>query len=138
MSRDAHPVTAARLADIEPFHVMEVQNRAHELEAQGRRIIHMEIGQPDFAAPPQVIEAAIRAMRERSLGYTAALGLPELREAISGFYRDRYAVSVPPERIVVTSGASGAFLRVIAVDMGVSISTVHDVALGRTWAAPCV
>jgi aspartate/methionine/tyrosine aminotransferase len=70
----------------------------------------MEIGQPDFAAPPAVIEAAIRAMRGRSLGYTAALGIPELRDAISGFYQGRYGVDIPAERIVVTAGASGAFL----------------------------
>jgi aspartate/methionine/tyrosine aminotransferase len=105
-----HPPTAARLAEIDPFHVMEVQNRAQELEAAGRRIIHMEIGQPDFGAPPQVVEAATRAMQERSLGYTAALGLPELRESISRFYQERYGVPVPAERIVVTAGASGAFL----------------------------
>ncbi len=110
MKRDQPFHIAARLAEIEPFHVMEVQNRAQALEAQGRHIIHMEIGQPDFAAPPQVIEAATRAMRERSLGYTAALGIPELREAISNFYRGRHGVDVPAERIVVTAGASGAFL----------------------------
>jgi len=110
MKHDQHFQTAARLAEIEPFHVMEVQRRAQELEAQGRHIIHMEIGQPDFAAPPQVIEAAIRAMRTRSLGYTDALGLPELREAISRFYLTRHGVDVRAERIVVTAGASGAFL----------------------------
>jgi len=110
MTRSQQIRCATRLAEIEPFHVMDVQNRAHELEAQGQHIIHMEIGQPDFAAPPQVIEAAIRAMRERSLGYTSSLGLPELREAISSFYRTRHAVDVPAERIVVTAGASGAFL----------------------------
>lgn len=110
MNRDQPFPIAARLAEIEPFRVMEVQNRAQALEAQGRQIIHMEIGQPDFAAPPQVIEAATRAMRERSLGYTAALGLPELREGISNFYRGRHGVDVPAERIVVTAGASGAFL----------------------------
>lgn len=102
--------TAARLAEIEPFRVMEVQRCAQELEAAGRHIVHMEIGQPDFGAPPQVIEAAIRAMRTRSLGYTDALGLPELREAISRFYHTRHGVDVPAERIVVTAGASGAFL----------------------------
>jgi len=89
---------------------MDVQNRAHELESQGREIIHMEIGQPDFSAPPQVIEAATRAIRERPLGYTQSLGLPELREAISHYYQTRYAVDVPSERIVITAGASGAFL----------------------------
>jgi aspartate/methionine/tyrosine aminotransferase len=101
---------AARMAGIEPFHVMDVQARAHALEAQGRRIVHMEIGQPDFAAPPQVAEAAIAAIRTRRLGYTASAGLPELREAIARYYRDQLGADVPAERIVVTTGASGALL----------------------------
>jgi aspartate/methionine/tyrosine aminotransferase len=70
----------------------------------------MEIGQPDFAAPPAVIEAAIRALRTEPMGYTDALGIPALREAISGFYAERFGVDVPPARIMVTAGASGAFL----------------------------
>ncbi len=101
------------MADIEPFHVMDVQDRADELEAKGRRIIHMEIGQPDFPAPPPVAEAAIEAIRRRRLGYTASIGIPELRRAISDYYRDRLGVAVPPSRIVVTAGASGAFLLVL-------------------------
>jgi aspartate/methionine/tyrosine aminotransferase len=101
---------AARMASIEPFHVMDVQARAHALEAQGRRIVHMEIGQPDFAAPPQVAEAAIAAIRTRRLGYTASAGLPELREAIARHYRDQLGADVPAERIIVTTGASGALL----------------------------
>ena len=107
---NANPVLAARMADIEAFHVMDVQNRAHELEAAGRRIVHMEIGQPDFAAPPLVAEAAIEAIRQRRLGYTASIGIPELRQAISDHYRERLGVTVPSSRIVVTAGASGAFL----------------------------
>ncbi len=83
------------MADIEPFHVMDVQNRAHQLEATGRRIVHMEIGQPDFAAPPLVAEAAIEAIRRRRLGYTASIGIPELRQAISDYYRERLGVTVP-------------------------------------------
>jgi aspartate/methionine/tyrosine aminotransferase len=110
MKREASLILAARMAEIEPFHVMDVQNRAHELEAAGRRIVHMEIGQPDFAAPPLVAEAAIEAIRTRRLGYTASIGIPELRRAISDYYRERFGVSVPSSRIVVTSGASGAFL----------------------------
>ena len=66
--RNANLILAARMADIEAFHVMDVQNRAHELEAAGRRIVHMEIGQPDFGAPPLVAQAAIEAIRERRLG----------------------------------------------------------------------
>src|SRR6266705_2410551 len=120
MKRDANLILAARMADIEPFHVMDVQDRAHELEAKGRRIIHMEIGQPDFAAPPAVAEAAIEAIRKRRLGYTASIGIPQLRQAISDYYRERLGVAVPPSRIVVTAGASGAFLLVLGalVDPG--------------------
>src|SRR2546426_1117531 len=113
MKRDANFILAARMADIEPFHVMDVQDRAHELEAKGRRIIHMEIGQPDFPAPPAVAEAAIEAIRKRRLGYTASIGIPQLRQAISDYYRERLGVAVPPSRIVVTTGASGAFLLVL-------------------------
>ncbi len=110
MKRDANLILAARMAEIEPFHVMDVQDRAHALEAKGRRIIHMEIGQPDFPAPPQVADAAIEAIRNRRLGYTASIGIPQLRCAISDYYRERLGISVAPSRIVVTSGASGAFL----------------------------
>jgi len=98
------------MAEIEAFHVMDVQDRAHELEARGRRIIHMEIGQPDFPAPRPVAEAAIEAIRTRRLGYTASIGLPQLRQAISDHYRKRLGVNVSPSRIVITAGASGAFL----------------------------
>ncbi len=101
---------AARMDAIEPFHVMEIQRRAFELEASGRRIVHMEIGQPDFPAPQPVVEAAIAALRREPMGYTDALGIRPLREAISQFYADRYRLNVAPERIVVTAGASGAFL----------------------------
>lgn len=114
----SNSIVAARMADIEPFHVMEIQERAHRLEAQGRHIVHMEIGQPDFPAPPQVVEAAIDAMRTRSLGYTSSLGLPELRAAIANFYGERYGIAVPPERIIVTVGASGAFLLALGVLVG--------------------
>ena len=101
---------AARMAEIQPFHVMEVLRRAATLEAAGRRIIHMEIGQPDFAAPEPVIEAAVRALRTEPMGYTDALGIPALREAISRFYGERFGVDVPAARIMLTAGASGAFL----------------------------
>ncbi|HVQ61652.1 MAG TPA: pyridoxal phosphate-dependent aminotransferase [Burkholderiales bacterium] len=110
MKRDAKPAVAARMAEIEPFHVMDVQNRAHELEAAGRRIVHMEIGQPDFPAPPLVAAAAVEAINTRRLGYTDSVGIPELRQAISDHYREQLGALVPPSRIVITAGASGAFL----------------------------
>ena len=115
MRRESNLIFAARMAEIEPFHVMDIQNRAHELEATGRRVVHMEIGQPDFPAPPLVTEAAVEAIRTRRLGYTDSAGLPQLRQAISDHYRGRFGVAVPPSRIVITAGASAAFLLALGV-----------------------
>ena len=100
--------SAARLADIAPFHVVELLTRARQLEAEGRDIVHMEVGEPDFPTPPLIAAAAVDAINGGKTLYTQALGLPELRAAISDFYRDRYGVTVPAARIVVTNGASGA------------------------------
>lgn len=99
---------ARRLADIEPFHVVELLTRARQLEAEGRDIIHMEVGEPDFPTPEPIAEAAIAAIRDHKTLYTQALGLPELRAAISKFYSERYGVAVPASRIAITNGASGA------------------------------
>lgn len=99
---------AQRLADISPFHVVELLTRARQLEAEGRDIIHMEVGEPDFPTPEPIARAAVAAIEQGRTLYTQALGLPELREAISGFYRQRYGADVPASRIAVTNGASGA------------------------------
>ena len=99
---------AARLADIAPFHVVELLTRARQLEAEGRDIIHMEVGEPDFPTPELIATAAVNAINSGKTKYTQALGLPELREAISAFYRQRYGVTVPGSRIAITNGASGA------------------------------
>jgi aspartate/methionine/tyrosine aminotransferase len=101
---------AARMAEIEPFHVMELMAKARALEAQGRDIVHMEVGEPDFPTPQPIIEAAQRFIAGGQVFYTHALGLPQLRGAIASFYASRYGVSVDPARIVVTAGASGALL----------------------------
>ncbi len=93
---------------------MEFGKHAAALEAQGRDIIKLNIGEPDFGAPPAVIQAARNLMDGRSLAYTSALGIPELREAIAGFYRNAHGVNVAPARIVVTAGASAALLLVTA------------------------
>jgi aspartate/methionine/tyrosine aminotransferase len=106
---------AARLRDIAPFHVMEVQTAARALEAAGRSVVHMEIGEPDFPTPPQVIEAAQRAVAHGGIYYTSALGLPELREAIARHYADHYGVDVAASRIIVTAGSSAALLLVLAL-----------------------
>jgi aspartate/methionine/tyrosine aminotransferase len=106
---------AARVAEIAPFHVMEVQTAARALEAAGRTVIHMEIGEPDFPTPAPVLEAAQRALADGGIYYTSALGLPELREAIAAHYEQHHGVRVAPERVVVTAGSSAALLLVMAL-----------------------
>lgn len=101
---------ARRMADIAPFHVMDLMARAQALEAQGRSIIHMEVGEPDFPTPEPIIAAAHRFIAGGRVFYTNALGLPALREAIARHYAERYGANVDPARIVVTSGASAALL----------------------------
>ena len=101
---------ASRLENIAPFHVMELAKLAAELEKQGRHIIHMGIGEPDFTAPQMVIDAAVQAMSAGHLQYTSALGIPELREAIAQHYLNKYQIEVSATRIVVTAGASAALL----------------------------
>ncbi|MEZ5510957.1 MAG: pyridoxal phosphate-dependent aminotransferase [Gammaproteobacteria bacterium] len=107
--------TAARVNRIKSFHVMALLDRAKQLEAQGRDIIHLEVGEPDFATPDNVVEAGVAAMRQGKTRYTAPSGLPELRRAIAGFYRQRYGVTVDPCRVIVTPGASGAISLVTAL-----------------------
>ncbi|HYD97197.1 MAG TPA: pyridoxal phosphate-dependent aminotransferase [Noviherbaspirillum sp.] len=118
-----NPVLASRLANIAPFHVMELAKMAAELERQGRSIIHMGIGEPDFTAAPPVIEAAARAMQDGRLQYTSALGIPALREAIAAHYQRVYGLTVAPSRIIVTAGASAALLLACAalVDKGAEV-----------------
>ena len=103
------------MADIAPFHVMALLARAKALEAAGRSIIHMEIGEPDFPTALPLIAAGQRALAEGRTRYTAAAGLPELRQAISAHYRQRYGVAVPAQRILVTPGGSGALQLATAV-----------------------
>lgn len=101
---------ASRLDHIAPFHVMELAKMATRLEREGRSIIHMGIGEPDFTAPPPVVAAATRAMADGQLQYTAATGLPALRDAISDHYRQVYGLDIAPGRIIITAGASAALL----------------------------
>ena len=110
-----NPLRSHRAREIEAFEVMDVLSRAHALEAAGRRVLHMEIGEPDFGAPEPVVEAGVRALREGRTAYTATLGLPALREAIAGFYATKFHTKIPASRIAVTSGASGGLLTVAAL-----------------------
>lgn len=99
---------ARRMADIAPFQVMALLARAKALEAAGRSIVHMEIGEPDFPTAAPIVAAGQRALAEGRTRYTAAAGLPELRQAIAAHYRNRYGVEIPARRILITPGASGA------------------------------
>lgn len=96
--------------DVDPFIVMDVMEAARVAEEKGRHIIHMEVGQPSRGAPPEAQARLARDMEHEALGYTVALGLPELRARIARHYGDRYDVDLDPSRVVVTAGASGAFV----------------------------
>ncbi|HEY9034401.1 MAG TPA: pyridoxal phosphate-dependent aminotransferase [Pseudomonadales bacterium] len=106
---------ARRLQDIEPFRVVEVLTEARALAARGVDVVHMEAGEPDFATAAPIIDAAKRALDNGATYYTSALGLPELRQQISAFYRQQYHIDVSPSRILVTPGASGALLLVASL-----------------------
>lgn len=99
----------SKRGQIPPFLVMEVMRAAAEREAAGLEVLHMEVGQPSTGAPRGVIEAAHRMLDTDKLGYTGALGIPELRNAIARWYQDRHGVTVDPARVVVTTGSSAAF-----------------------------
>ncbi len=100
----------SRRSDVDPFIVMDVMEAARAAEAAGRDIVHMEIGQPGTGAPAEARARLAAELEAGPLGYTVALGLPELRARIARHYGDWYGVDLDPSRVVVTSGASGAFL----------------------------
>ncbi|GGH48265.1 aminotransferase class I/II-fold pyridoxal phosphate-dependent enzyme [Frigidibacter albus] len=95
---------------VDPFIVMDVMEAARAAEAAGRHIIHMEVGQPSTPAPAAARAALARAMEQNALGYTVALGLPELRAGIAALYARWYGVELDPSRVIVTAGSSAAFL----------------------------
>ncbi|MCY4335456.1 MAG: aminotransferase class I/II-fold pyridoxal phosphate-dependent enzyme [Litoreibacter sp.] len=96
--------------EVDPFIVMDVMEAARQREAEGHRVIHMEVGQPGTPAPRAAREALAEAMEKDALGYTVALGLPELRSGIAELYGDWYDVDLDPGRVVVTAGSSAAFV----------------------------
>lgn len=105
----AMPLTPSARGLVPPFIAMDVLRDASAREAAGQSVIHLEVGQPGSPAPQAVLEAARAALAHDRLGYTDALGIPALREAIASHYRDQYGVVVDPAEIVVTTGSSAAF-----------------------------
>ena len=108
-------MTSKRGREIQPFMVMEVLEKAEELERLGREIIHLEVGEPDFDTPQCIKDACCDAMQNGKTHYTGSLGLIELREAICEDYRQRYDVTVHPDQVIVTSGTSPALLLLFSV-----------------------
>jgi len=123
---------ADRVDAITPFYVMELLHQARLLQAQGRQVIHMEIGEPDFATPKAIIDAAMKHIGTGQVKYTPAAGLPELRQKIAGFYSQRYGVDLDWRRIMITPGASGAFL----LAFGISLNA-GDIVMMADPCYPC-
>ena len=108
--RARNVVTASGRSDVPPFMVMDVMAAAARIEAAGGHVIHMEVGQPSAPAPQAAIAAAKHVLSGERIDYTSALGIPSLRERIARHYRESYGCNVSAERIVVTTGSSGAFI----------------------------
>lgn len=102
---------SARSRDLPPFYAMEVMRAANAREAAQQAVFHMEVGQPDTSAPEGALRAAEAALRNHRLGYTEALGLPTLRQGIAKHYKDYYGEELNVDRVVVTTGSSGAFVQ---------------------------
>src|SRR6201986_4654790 len=108
--RVADLLSASGRSNVPPFMVMDVMAAAERIEKAGGHVIHMEVGQPAAPAPQSALIAAHRALDEGRIDYTSALGLPSLRARIARHYRDSYGCAVDANRIVVTTGSSGAFI----------------------------
>ena len=107
----------SRRSQIDPFLAMDVMEEARQVAAEGRDIVHMAAGEPDFATAAPIVEAGRAALARGATYYSQAAGIPELREALSRFYADEYGLDIAPARIMVTPGASGALLLVSALLM---------------------
>ncbi len=103
-----------RAGNIPPFIVMEILEKAHEMEKKGRKVLHLEIGEPDFPTPQCICDAAGEAIARGETHYTHSLGIIELREAICEDYYRKYGVTVTPDRIIVTSGTSPALFMIFS------------------------
>lgn len=106
---------ADRVGKIAPFRVMAVMERAKALQAEGHHILHMEVGEPDFPTIQPIIDAGIASLQNAQTGYTQALGIPPLRQAIADYYASDYGLVIDPKRIIITPGASGALLLMAAL-----------------------
>ncbi|GGY38809.1 aminotransferase [Bacterioplanes sanyensis] len=111
---DSLPDAQRRSQHIAPFQVMAILEQAQALEAAGEDVIHLQVGEPDFATPEPMVEAAVTALRAGQTRYTPALGMPALRERLAHYYQQRFGVHISPRQVVLTPGASGALLLLTA------------------------
>ena len=125
MDQLSKPTLATRMEAIQAFHVMEILARAKQLETQGRSICHLEVGEPDFATPQPIIEAGLKALQAGHTKYTPACGIPQLREKIAQWYQDQFHMTIKPERVIVTPGASGA----LQLALGVLVNPNSEIIL---------
>lgn len=128
--------TSHRASSMESFKVMDVLQRANQLQAEGYNVFHCEVGQPESGAPKTVTQAAMDALKspppKSILGYTDAFGLVSLRQAIATHYQQKYHVTIDTNRIVITTGSSGAFLLAFTAAFD-----VHDVVAIASCGYPC-
>ncbi|EJN13529.1 aspartate/tyrosine/aromatic aminotransferase [Bradyrhizobium sp. YR681] len=120
-------LSISRRSAIAPFVVMDVMEKAEQIERAGRRVYHLEVGQPSTSAPTRALAAAEAAMRAQPLGYTVAVGQMELRKGIADLYRRRYGLDLPPDRIIATAGSSGGFVLAFlaAFDVGSRVAVAE-------------
>ncbi|HEY4981880.1 MAG TPA: aminotransferase class I/II-fold pyridoxal phosphate-dependent enzyme [Pseudolabrys sp.] len=105
-----HLLMPSKRSYVPPFIVMDVMAAAAQIEAQGRRVVHMEVGQPAAPAPASALQAAQAVLAHGRIGYTEALGIPSLRARIARHYAETYDLALDPARVVVTTGSSGGFI----------------------------
>ena len=104
---DQQTMLSPQMEYVNPFRVMTVMNRAAEIERQGHKVVHMEVGEPDFPTALPIVNEAKNALDKGLTQYTSASGIYELREAIANRYQEKHGVRVSPDRILITPGASG-------------------------------
>ncbi len=123
-------LTPTRRGSVAPFLVMDVMTAAAKAEAEGKSVIHMEVGQPAAPTPLSIREAAAKALMQGQIGYTLALGIPDLRQRIARHYAETHGVEVPIGRIAVTMGSSSAFI--------LSFLALFEHARGVAIASPAI
>ena len=100
----------SRRSKVDPFMVMDIMDQAQEIEKSGKRVIHLEVGQPSTGVSQKAMNVITNSINRYPLGYTVSPGLPELREGVSLLYKQWYNLDVDPSRVIITSGSSAAFI----------------------------